>query len=160
MGSQQLLAIGSIFLITMLAINFFTSNTNQMEVSVSNEALISATGIAQGMIDNILTRAYDEKTVSTGVSSASSLSSVGSLGADAGETNAYKFDDIDDFKNYSAVDSSTRLSNYNILVDVYYVVNLNPENKSLTPTFAKRIDVSVSGQYLSDTLTLSHIVTY
>ena len=160
MGSQQLLAIGSIFLITMLAINFFTSNTNQMEVSVSNEALISATGIAQGMIDNILTRAFDEKTVSGSVSSASSLTPSGNLGPDAGENNVYKFDDIDDFKNYSAVDSSTRLSSYNISVDVKYVVNLNPENTSFSPTFVKRIEVSISGQYLTDTLTLSHIVTY
>ena len=82
------------------------------------------------------------------------------MGPDAGENNVYKFDDIDDFKNYSAVDSSTRLSSYNISVDVKYVVNLNPENTSFSPTFVKRIDVSISGQYLTDTLTLSHIVTY
>ncbi len=160
MGSQQLLAIGSIFLVTMLALNFYTSNTNQMEVSVSNEAIISGTGIAQGMIDNILTRAFDETTVSSSVSSTSSLTSSANLGPDAGENNIFMFDDIDDFKNYSAVDSSTRLSNYNVSVDVNYVVNLNPENNSLSPTFAKRIDVSITGMYLTDTLTLFHIVTY
>lgn len=160
MGSQQLLAIGSIFLVTMLALNFFTSNINQLESSISNEAFISATGIAQGMIDNILTRAFDEKTVSGSVSATSALTSSGNLGPDASENNVYKFDDIDDFKNYSTIDSSTRLSNYNISVDVNYVVNLNPENNSLSATFAKRIDVSIWGLYLSDTLTLSHITTY
>lgn len=155
-----MLVIGSIFLITILILNFYTANTNQMSISVNNEAIITAAGIGQAMIDNILTRAFDEATISQSVNTVDSLATAIALGPDAGEVYTYQFDDVDDFKNFAAVDSSTRLSNYDISVDVNYVVKLTPGTISASRTFTKRIDVTVWSQYLPDTLTISHVIAY
>lgn len=159
-SNQQLLVIGSIFLLSMLILNFYSSSTNQMSVSVNNEAIISATGIAQAMIDNIQTRAFDEATVSVAVTNAANLTASANLGPDAGEVSANFYDDVDDFNNYSTIDSSTRLSDYTVNVIVNYIVNMNPASITASKTFAKRVDVSVISQYLPDTLTLSQVIAY
>ncbi len=159
-SNQSMLVIGSIFLLGMLIVNFYGANTQQMEASVENEASIAATGIAQSMLDDIQNRAYDEFTVGSYTTSADSFTSVVSLGPESGETSSALFDDIDDFNGYSTVDSSTRLGNYDISVDVAYITNFAPNSVSYSKTFVKRIDVNVFNTYMSDTLTMSHLIGY
>jgi hypothetical protein len=127
---------------------------------INNEAILTATALAQGMIDEISTRAYDEKTKTSGVTVADSLTTSGSLGPDSGESSVSLFDDIDDFNNYTKTSGLQRLGNFVFKVNVYYVQNLLPDTKILTRSFSKRIDVAVYNQYLPDTLKLKTIISY
>lgn len=156
----MLLVTGSIFLLTILIMNFYASNTGQLEIAINNEAIFTATGIGQAVIDNIQTRAFDENTVNSSVSNVDSLTFSNNLGADAGEYSPTSFDDVDDFKNYSTTDASTRLGTYNILVDVNYVTTANPTTVTSSRTFLKKIDVFVTADYLPDTLKLYHLIAY
>lgn len=159
-SNQSMLVIGSIFLLGMLIVNFYNSNTEQLVTSVENETILAATGIAQSLLDDIQNRAFDEYTVDKYTDTPDSLTSAYMLGPEGGETSSILFDDIDDFDGFNSVDSSTRLGAYNISVDVFYVANFLPDSTTSSPTFLKRINVNVINAYMEDTLTLSHLIGY
>jgi MSHA pilin protein MshD len=121
---------------------------------------MAATGIAQSVLDEIQTRSFDEFTITKPTTSIDSLTSAYMLGPESGEAGPTQFDDVDDFKGYSDNNSTTRLGNYSIAVDVGYVTFANPSAFTNTRTFTKRINIKVYGQYMSDTLSMSHIIAY
>jgi len=157
---QQLLVIGALIILGSLVLTFNRSTQNVNANNYFNIALIDATASAQSLIEGIQTKAFDEKTVSTSVSSASELTTVGSLGADAGESLTTHFDDIDDYKNYTEVDTFEQFGQFALSVQVNYVQKYSPETVSGTPTFLKKVDVTVTNTYLAHPLTLSRIICY
>jgi hypothetical protein len=160
MSNQMLLAIAGLFLLSIITLTYNRSISGQQTTMINNEAILTATALAQGMIDEISTRAYDEKTKTSGVTVADSLTTSGSLGPDSGESSVSLFDDIDDFNNYTKTSGLQRLGNFAFKVNVYYVQNLLPDTKIFTRSFSKRIDVAVYNQYLPDTLKLKTIISY
>ena len=160
MGYQQILTIAGIMLLSILILNVNTSTSGRLISMYSNEAVISASGIAQALIDEIQTRAYDENTISSIVLKTDSLTQVAQLGKEPGETIPTQFDDIDDYNNYVRTDSLKRMGNFNSRVFVYYVNPNNPDVKSKKPTFTKRIEVHITNFSLPDTLKFYHIVGY
>ena len=160
MSNQMLLAIAGLFLLSIVTLTFNRSVSGQQTTMINNEAILTATALAQGMIDEISTRAFDEKTRSAGVTSSDSLTTNGSLGPDTGESTVSQFDDIDDFNNYTKTSNLFRLGNFDFAVKVYYVQNMYPDTKIYTRSFSKRIDVAVYNSYLPDTLKLKTIISY
>ena len=160
MSNQLLLATGALFILTLLILLFYQTSAEQTSVSVENEAILAGSGIAQSVIAEIQKRSYDENTVTKYADCIDSLTLTSSLGPDSGEVFLTQFDDVDDFDNYSIVESSTRLRDYNLSVSVDYVDIMNPNNISFSRTFCKRIEVSIISLYLPDTLKLYHIKGY
>ncbi|MCK9210380.1 MAG: hypothetical protein M0P61_06020 [Ignavibacteriaceae bacterium] len=157
---QQLLIIGALIILGSLVLTFNRSTQNVNANNLFNIALIDATASAQSLIEGIQTKAFDEKTVSTNVSSASELTTTGSLGPDVGETVTTQFDDIDDYKNYTEIDSFKQFGAFSLSVEVNYVQKYSPETVSSTPTFLKKVDVTVTNPFLVHSLTLSRIISY
>lgn len=157
---QQLLIIGALIILGSLVLTFNRSTQNVNANNLFNIALIDATASAQSLIEGIQTKAFDEKTVSTNVSSASELTALGTLGPDAGETVTTQFDDIDDYKNYTEIDSFKQFGAFSLSVEVNYVQKYSPETVSSTPTFLKKVDVTVTNPFLVHSLTLSRIISY
>ena len=157
---QRILVIGGILLLTTLILNFHRANSYQTTLALYNEGLISATGIGQSIIDEIQTRAFDEQTVSKSISTTDSLTTAALLGPETGESGPALFDDTDDYNNYQRNDTLSRLGVFTTQVQIYYVPKMNPSSKSLSRTFTKRIDISVTNAYLTDTLKLNHIIAY
>jgi hypothetical protein len=141
-----------------LSINNYFSRNNNFELY--NEACVTAAGLGQSMIDRILTKQFDQKSIGKNFTTPDSLTVVGSLGPDAGESSVSLYNDVDDYKNYIKTDTMSVLGVFHTRVDVNYAVKLNPDNISNVRTFTKRIDVFVTNSYLSDTLKLSYAVTY
>lgn len=160
MSNQMLLAIGALFILTLLILLFYQTSIEQTSVSVENEAILAGTGIAQSLIAEIQKRSFDEYTVTKTTYLTDSLSVSGALGPDSGEVFITQFDDIDDFNNYSVTDVSTRLGNYHLSVEVDYVVSLTPNTTTINRTFNKRVTVSIISTYLPDTLKFYHIIGY
>ncbi len=161
MGSQQLLLIGGgILLLGLLSLLFYKSYGGKVEDQSYIEALITGVGVGRSMIDEIQTRAFDEATVTKPVSKTSQLTPPSSLGPDAGENSVFKFDDVDDFNNYSKADTMSIYGVYNTSVKVYYVNKMAPNTVSSTQTYTKRIDVKVTNKFLKDTLKFNYIITY
>jgi len=156
----MILAIGGIFFLSLLILNVNTSTGNRIIEVSSNEAVIQATGIAEGIFEEIQSRAFDEETVSKPANIANELTAVDSLGPEAGESSINTFDDIDDYDNYIATDSSSGMGDFDYRVDVYYVEESSPGTASSSRTFLKRVRVAIENQYLPVTLTFYRLVSY
>lgn len=159
-SGQSMMAIGGMVLVGYLSLNFHRAQNIQLSTSITNEALISASGIGQSLLEEMHNLAFDEFTVAGTTEEVDSLTSAVSLGSDTGESNKYLYDDIDDYDGYSVTETLTRLGDFNSSVDVYYVTSANPDTKTFTKTFLKKIDVRVFNSYAVDTLVFSHIFSY
>lgn len=160
MPNQMLLTICGLLLLSVLNLTFNTSAGEQQSTMLNNEAVLTSASLAQGMLDEISTRSFDEQTVTKGLNSTDSLTASNLLGPDSGEINVYQYDDIDDFKNYSKVIALERLGNFYMSVDVNYIQNMLPDVKFNLKSFTKRIDVAIFNTYLPDTLKLKTVISY
>lgn len=155
---QTILVIGSIFLFSILALSINGNMTEQYSDNYENEAVVTASSIGQSILETIQLKAYDENTVSSDVYNTSQLSTT--LGTESGESSETLFDDIDDYDNYQSTIQMTRLDSFQVLVDVYYINQSNPDSAVTSPTFSKRIDVEINNTYLENQIRLYSIVSY
>lgn len=161
MGLSQLILIaGSLVLLGIISLTIYNSFNSKTDSDLYNEAYITASGIGQSVFDQILTKSFDQNTVTTPVTSTSSLTAVASLGPDPGETSVLQFNDVDDYKNYTRIDTMSVLGIFNTRVDVNYVSKMNPDQISAARTFTKRIDIFVTNSYLKDTLKIKYATAY
>lgn len=159
-SGQNILVIGALSILTLLILNFYDSDSNQLSISLYNEAVVTATGLGQTVIEEISSKPFDEKVINQYVEVPDSLTPALSLGAETGETDIYLFDDMDDFKNYSRTDSLFRLGNFNINVDVNYVEETKPDIAGNVRTFYKLATITVTNPYLKGALKLNYIASY
>lgn len=157
-----MLSIGGIFFLSLLIMNVNTGTGNRITELVSNESVIQATALAEGMFEEIQSRAFDEETVTGALDKAESLTSPIKLGVDATEIHgkSYTFDDIDDFNNHTKNYTSSGMGNFGIRVNVYYVKEDTPDDESSVSTFLKRVRIVVANQYLPTELTFNRLISY
>lgn len=75
-------------------------------------------------------------------------------------TTAY-FDDVDDYNGYVRSATAGSLTGFILRVRVFYVRQTNPNIASISQTYLKKVEVTVSNQtYLSRDLVYSTIVSY
>lgn len=172
MGSNYLLTVGA-----MLLLSLFILTTNRMilqnnVIQSESEYVITATSLAQAVLDEIKTKAFDENTVVDEAESADSLSLA--LGTDFGESislpdtsgtstlysSATTFDDIDDYNGYQRSVDTPIAEDFTIDVVVSYVNALNPETSSVSNTRCKLVSISASSPYISIPITLNYAFTY
>ncbi|NUN09971.1 MAG: hypothetical protein HUU54_12440 [Ignavibacteriaceae bacterium] len=157
---QSFLALVALAILTTLSLNFNSTTLNQTTASMNTEGIITATGAGQSLIEEVKVKAYDEATVSAHCSTTAGLTNPASLGPDAGETNVNLFDDVDDFDNYSTTVATSRLGNFNVRSKVYYIDYNYPDVELSAQSFTKRVDVTVTNQYMTDTVNLFIIIGY
>jgi hypothetical protein len=161
-AGQQLLVLAAIMLLSVFILRVYSTQHNNTINIVTNAAIIKATGIAQTILEQIQTESFDSSTVSKSVTSTASLTPVARLGPDPGETTVTKFNDVDDYNNYTETDTIGTNDIFNVKVKVSYATKMNPDVTSAVPTFSKRVDISVYNKYLNliDTLKLSKVISY
>jgi len=171
MGSNYLLTIGA-----MLLLSLFILTTNRMImqnniIQSESEFVITATSLAQAVLDEIKTKAFDENTVTGEISTPDSLSTT--LGKDTGESFSYPdvsvtslylsattFDDIDDYNGYQRTVDTPIAESFSLQVVVSYVYPLNPETSSGTNSRCKLVTVNASSPYISIPISLKYAFTY
>ena len=159
-STQFLLLAGGLLFFTNLVLTFNRTSMSQALVVYENESFIYGESLSQGFIEEIQTRGFDENTLSGSVDDPDELSPVGSLGSDSGENTLQQFDDIDDFNNFTHIDSLSGNGNYTISISVYYVNTYLPDVVSSLRTFSKRVDISIDNPYLQGPITMSKIFSY
>jgi hypothetical protein len=161
-SGQTLLVLGALIFLSLFILRVNYAQNGHVKNSITNEAIITATGLAQTLLEQIQTESFDQNTVLKTVSTPDSLTAPSSLGKDAGETSFTTFNDIDDYNNYTETDTMGLLGAFYIKAKVNYCTKMNPDIFSSVPTFSKRIDVFVYSKYLfaSDTLKLSKVISY
>lgn len=158
MSGQSVLIIGGLILFSLLTLTFQKSANEALATNFENEAMVTGEAIGQSILETVQLKAFDEKTVSAAVEKASDLSTT--LGKESGENAETSFDDIDDYDGYNNTISLTRLGNFDVAVAVYYINQATPDSLVTTPTFSKRIDVTITNSYLTNPLSLSSIASY
>jgi len=144
---QTMITLFAMVLLSFLILrvnNLFLQTTTTLNTSKFD---VLAFSLAQSMVQEIEANAFDEKTVSAVVSATSSLSAT--LGPESGEVYP-NFDDIDDFNNYTRVDTVPKKSGvvFNIKCNIDYVAASTPDVATATPTWNKRITVYVTSPFM------------
>ncbi len=160
----MLLATGALVLLGTTIITINRMYGRQGEVLRQTEIGVYAISLATSMVEEAAGQNFDEATVNDAVTATTSLTAASSLGPEAGETStpasSDKFDDFDDYNNltmglkYAGVDSFT------VKTKVYYVDDSNPTVAVTTRTWFKRLDVSVYGSAVADTIKMSYVFSY
>lgn len=162
-SGQTLLVIGGLVLLTFAMLTFYTSEGNTTTMTIFNEALITATGIGQTVIEEMAQKAFDENTIDQVVDSPDSLTLPADLGPDSAPVNEITidlYDDLDDYNGYTRTDSLSRLGNFHVKVSVSYVKYEQPDSIVYTRTFYKQAEVTVTNEFMVDTLTLNYTASY
>lgn len=159
-SGQQLLTILAISLLAILMLNVYNSTGTRNSSMIYNEAIISGTGIAQSMLNEIGMKAFDQKTLTKSAALPDSLTPALSLGPESGETTSVQFNDIDDYNNYTKADTLPKMGIFNTKVQVFYITKLSPDVKSSVRSFTKQINVFVINFSLPDTLKFYRIIAY
>ena len=157
---QMILIVGG-----LIIFGFFTLNTNriynqQYSDAFGTSAIVTASGLGQSMLEEIISRHYDETTISESVALPDLLTAAVGLGPDAGENSYIAYDDVDDYDAYFKTDTLSGFGAFDTRVAVNYVQYYDPETPVLASTFYKTIHVAVANAYLADTLRLYYVVTY
>jgi hypothetical protein len=184
MGANIILAIGA-----LVIFGTFLSSTNRLmlgntQIAEQNEYYISAISLAQAVIDEAKTKAFDQKTVNDTVAIAlvDSLTVFNKLGTEGAAENVpkpdvlfsaapytatspgyksmYKFNDIDDYDGYSRLVNTPRAEGFTVSVQVKYVDPVNPDIPQPAQTFCKRMKVTVTSPYMLNPVELSYAFTY
>ncbi|MHB8579452.1 MAG: hypothetical protein ACYDA4_06290 [Ignavibacteriaceae bacterium] len=158
-GSQMLLVMGGLILISFLGLNINRSITNAQLQTYNAEYIATATAIGQSVLNKVTTKAFDKNTVSNPVYSQGLFTPADSLAPSPGkQVSAY--DNIDDFNNYTEVDSTPRSDNYTVRVTVNYVDDNNSATILSTTSRTKRIKVTVTNPMMGDTVYLYSYKSY
>jgi hypothetical protein len=153
-----MLAVGSLFLLSMTSMNFNSALLQSNTAELENKVYLTAFSLADDLIEEIKQKAFDEKTLIFPTVNPLTLTPSESLGVE-GETYPY-FDDIDDYNNFSRDADAPHSESYHISTSVYYVSETDLESKSNTQTFYKRVDVTVGSPYLNHNVILTFIFTH
>lgn len=160
MPKQIILIVGALALLARLSLSVNGRIISAQEDSLENEAILTGTGIGQSMLREVAACNFDEQTIINDLSSPDSLTTVMALGPELGESYG-SFDDMDDFKGLSRSIPTGRLGNFLVSVDVNYTTAALEGEPSFSPTFLKRIVVTVSGNTsLKNNIILKSIVAY
>ncbi len=167
------MVLGAVMLLSLVSLSINTMIVGKTTTMLEAEANLTAISLAQSMIDEIQRKSYDAVTVSALVYDPSNFTAAGSLGCSSTEaanvplpdaTVPYKSDtyynDVDDYNNYRRTAFTSLLGNFTIVDSVYYVSESDPNLRSSTQTFFKKIVVKVTHPNMSYPMTISDIAVY
>ena len=163
--NQILYIFGAIIVLGITTRSVNSLWLTKQETLYMTEAQITANTLAQSLIEEILTKKYDENSSPDSTLALSELVPQNKLGTDTGEKSkdSKTFDDIDDYDNYKRTVPTPRMGNFDVKCNVYYVAETSPDKKSNISSFLKRIDVQIVNPYVGtsdNSITVSRIVSY
>jgi hypothetical protein len=158
-SGQSVLTIGAFVVLSSMTLNVNTQLTDTGTTGLEMEATLDGISIAQSMLDEVLSKEFDQKTTGdvrayspNDLTAASNFGPDGTsqtiVGIDSSRTSVFqsqtKFDDVDDYNGYGRKVWNPRFGWFNVAVSVSYA---NEDNSSTTQTdrsFYKLVTVSVS----------------
>ena len=159
MGNRELLLLlGAITIFGVLVSNTNRYMVEVKDVSMQREFTTYANSLAQSVIDEAKTKAYDGKVVGGSPPLPAGFTGHGALGPEPGEVYP-NFDDVDDYNGFTGADS-LMLGDYSINVWVNYVNETTPDDSVHQKTFCKKMTVQVTSDYLNHPLETSYVFGY
>lgn len=166
---QIMLSLGAIVLLSFLILRVNSLNIDVQENNINFRLGVVATSFANTYLDLIKSKAFDEVVTDTTISKILISNLTYPLGPELGETLA-NYDDIDDYNfNGNVLQDTTVLVNPEdptkktplfYTSEVYYVLPNDPNSKSNSRQWFKRIDFKVWAYEMTDTIKLSVVIGY
>lgn len=159
---QIMFILGAFAMLSILALGLNRTLLGSVILGVEMEATLNSLSIGQSMMDEVMQRNFDQKTIGKVAYSYSDLTPYGSLGPEGGESisgidSAYtsggtfhdfqsksKFNDVDDYNLYHRVVVDPLLGKFDVFDSVKYVSEYVPTRDTLAATFYKKIVVVVT----------------
>lgn len=175
---QMLITIGALVLLSLVIMRvnngFLSTGTFVMETKFN----VMAVSLGTSLIEEATSKAFDEATDTTSVTTTTPLKAYNMLGPESGENYA-NYDDFDDYNNYNRlvlsdttltvpsgvetvlVDSTFRSANFRLdcLVD-YVTVSSNTVTSTSSKTWHKRLRVTVTSPSMRDTVRMQTVFSY
>ncbi len=158
---QIMFILGAFAMLSMLALNVNRTMVGSLVLGLEMESTLNALSIGQSMLDEVMQKNFDQKTIDKIAYNYSDITQPGSLGpgpteAISGFDSAYtsggtfhdfksksKFTDVDDYKGYKRKVWDSRLGYFEVTDSIKYVKESDPNTPSSTATFYKMIVVVV-----------------
>jgi hypothetical protein len=158
---QVLFILGAFTMLSLLALNVNRTMTGSLALGLETETTVNALSIGQSMLDEVMQKSFDSKTISKVAYSTDDLTETRYLGPESGEEivgidSAYseegvfhdfhsksRFNDVDDYNLYHRQIRDARLGYFDVTDSVRYISETWPDNTSSGRTFYKVIIVVV-----------------
>lgn len=157
--NESMLTIGAIILFSLISLHFNSTVLQNVILEVENKVYLTAFSLGDDLLEEIKQKAFDEETVIFRSINPEELTPTTDLGPDDSENSSVDYDDIDDYNGYFKPISLPHAEGFIVGSVVYYVQEDNFNQQSLIQTFYKRVDVTVSSDYLSHPVNLSFVFT-
>ncbi|RPH35756.1 hypothetical protein EHM92_05655 [bacterium] len=163
---QSLLSVLALALLGTIILGVNRNTADNGSVIERTEFEIMATSIGISTIEKATGLAFDEKTVNSDVSVATSCTPLASLGPEIGETTDSTFDDFDDYHHFNKTvnpDASPTMktAEFRLQGMVQYVqMSGDTVVTSAGQTYHKLLTVRVWSKSMTDTLTFQTIYSY
>jgi hypothetical protein len=169
MGTGQVLfSLGAMALLATSTISMHKGYNASYQQVIQSKLGITAVSLASSIIEEATGKAFDRRTDDSAVTALSALTPVAQLGKDAGESYPDSITDFDDFNNLSIVKAFTDTvykkpyggGTFNIKCKVEYVNPGSPNTVSSSPTWDKRLTVTVTSPDMKDTIQTQFVYSY
>ncbi len=158
---QIMFILGAFTMLALLALNVNRTMYGSLVLGLEMEATVNALSIGQSMLDEVMQRNFDQKTITKVAYNYSDITPAGSLGPETGEAiagidSAYmsggvfhdfqsksSFNDVDDYNLYHRRIRDARLGYFDVSDTIKYVSETSPNTPSSSATFYKVIVVVV-----------------
>jgi hypothetical protein len=145
---QMLLVLGALVLFSLMLPSMNQTILYNDRTLISTNAELTAISLAEKIIAEAGTKAFDVFCITGTPTSPSQLTSAYALGAAYGEVYP-NFNDLDDYHNMSISDTTTFPSvPFNIAGQVVYINPANPNQTVNYQTYLKKLSVTVTSPYL------------
>lgn len=161
-SGQSVLIIGAFVVLSTMTLNVNTQLVNTGTTGLEMEATLDAISIAQSVLDEVLTKDFDQTTsggarvyTPTNLTPTIKLGTEGSsehisgdAGVDTSSASVFesqtKFNDVDDYDGYVRKVWNSRFGWFNVTVSVAYVNEDDPSTALSSQSFYKRVSVKVN----------------
>jgi len=164
----MLFTLGAMALLATSTLTMHQGYNSSYQSVIQSKLGITAVSLASSIIEEASGKAFDQKTDDSVVTTTAGLTIASKLGLDAGEFYPDSINDFDDFNNLSIIKSFKDTvycrpyggGTFNIKCKVEYVNATAPDVAVSTPTFNKRLTVTVTSPDMKDTVRTQYIFSY
>jgi hypothetical protein len=165
---QTIFALGALALLSTSMLSLNRGYTSSSQVLTQSKLGITAISLATSIIEEASGKAFDAKTDTTTLTATSGLTAISKLGKETGEFYPDSMNDFDDYNNLDIqkVFGDTVFGRpygggtFRIQGKVDYVSPSTPTATASSPTWCKRLTVTISSPQMIDTVRMRYLFTY
>lgn len=169
---QTMLSAATLVVLAVLVLNANRLIVQGEKDIIKGETFDIAVNYAQALLTEISKKKFDAASKDSGYQATSEFTSPYSLGPNSGELSQISpwpdvapfrsiaaYDDADDYHGYQRIIDTDVVQGMKLWVEVYYVSGTNPNYKTFSKTYFKRINVYVQHSTYLNTISFSTLVT-